>query len=225
MITRIVVTCVLLLLFASCTAGGVFAAELRTGVQAGYRGGEGAELDVALSNFAKEFPLAIRVGLGYSVREAGKAADARKIFINDATNGTPEEHGSFLDYRFDLMYPFGWRSAKELYLAGGVRYSQSTTNFKFVGGNEDFDITSNQWGIGLGIEGYFAISQRLDFVVGGGIDYFFEAALVGHDTEYHPDGDNVNPHKDYTYSDADAAVNQPSINGRALIGLSYTFSR
>ena len=225
MITRNAITCILSLLFASCLVETAAATEFRTGVQAGYRGGPGAQLDASVSNFATGFPLALRFAVGYSTREAGKAADARIIFINNATNGTPEEHGSFMDYRFDLMYPFGWSSAKDLYLMGGVRYSKSTSNFKFIGGNEDFDIISNQWGIGLGVGGYFGISQHLDLMIGGGVDYFFDAALKGHDTEYNPDGDHVNPRNNYTYDDADNAVNQPSINGHGLIGLSYRFGR
>ena len=223
MITRKIVFCALFVLIACGGMNTLTAAELRTGLLAGYQGGPGAQLSTAMSDFAEGFPLAVRVGIGYSVREAGRAADARRIFINDATNGTPEEHGSFFDYRFDLMYPFGWRAAKELYLISGVRYSQSTSNFKFIGGNEDFDITSSQWGFGLGMEAAFPMSQKFDFIVSGGIDYYLSSTLSGHDTSYSPDGEDVNPRRDYTFDDASNAVNQPDFEPRFMIGVGYKF--
>ncbi len=223
MISRNIVACMVSLIFATVVAGAANAADFRAGLQVGYTGGVGAELNASVSDFAKGFPMALRFAVGYTSREPGNAADARQIFINDATNGTPEENGWFWDYRFDLMYPFGWGAVEKLFVVGGVRYAQFTGNFKFVGGNEDFDVTSSQWGLGLGLEGYFDISNRLEFMVGGGFDYFFDSALKGHDTEYSPDGDDVNPRNDYTYEDADEAINQPKFVGRALIGLSYRF--
>ena len=60
-------------------------------------------------------------------------------------------------------------------------------------------------------------------VLGGGADYFFQGTLKGHDTAYSPDGDDVNPREDYTYDDADNAVNQPKFLGRFMIGINYGF--
>jgi hypothetical protein len=78
-------------------------------------------------------------------------------------------------------------------------------------------------GLGAGLEGYFDISDRFQFVIGGGVDYFFDAELTGHDTTYSPDGDHVNPRDDYTYDDARDAVNALGLEGRAVIGISYRF--
>jgi hypothetical protein len=169
--------------------------------------------------------MALRFAVGYTSCEPGDAADARRIFINDATNGTPEEKGWYWDYRFDLMYKFAVRSAADLYVTGGVRYAQFTGNFKFIGGNEDFDVTSDQWGLGLGLEGYFDISTRFQFVLSGGFDYYFDSTLKGHDTEYSPDGDDVNPRDDYTYEHASEAINHPELEGRLMLGVSYWFGR
>jgi hypothetical protein len=213
------------MLFALVMIGQASAADYWAGIQAGYRGGAGGELNAGVSDFAQGFPMALRFAVGYSVRDAGNAADARRIFVNDATDGTPEENGSFMDYRFDLMYHFQWRTVKDLRLSGGVRYAQSTSHFKYIGGNEDFEVTGNQWGLGAGLEGHFPITKHVDFTIGAGIDYFFKAALTGHSRTYSPDGDDVDPREDYTYDDADAAINQPSLVGRALIGLSYAFGR
>jgi len=86
-----------------------------------------------------------------------------------------------------------------------------------VGGNEDFDVTSKQFGFGGGFESHYNISDNLKLVTNAGLDYYLGAKLQGHDTAYNPDDDNVNPRNKqesdgkYSYSDADKAVNQPSL--------------
>jgi opacity protein-like surface antigen len=223
MSTSRIFTVLLAMTAMSCTTRTADAARVSLGVQAGLRAGIGVEGNAMVKDFAEGFPMALRLAAGYSRREAGKADDARRIFINDNTGGTPEEKAWLWDLRLDFMYDFGWSSSADIYVTGGVRYSMFTANFKFVDGNEDFDVTSNQWGLGAGLEGYFNITQKLQFVVSGGVDYYFPSTLKGHDTEYNPDGDDVNPRDDYTYDDADDAVNQLSWEPRALIGLSYWF--
>ena len=220
--SRVLASALTLAILASA-AGSAKATRFSLGVQAGLRAGIGVEGNAMVKDFAEGFPMALRLAAGYSRREAGKAADARRIFINDATNGTPEEKAWLWDIRLDFMYDFGWSSSADIYVTGGVRYALFTANFKFIGGNEDFDVTSNQWGLGVGLEGYFNITNHLQFVVSGGVDYYFAGTLKGHDTEYNPDGDHVNPRDDYTYDDADDAINQLSWEARALIGLSYWF--
>ena len=116
MISRFVVSCMFLFLFATCVVGVAIAAEFRAGVVAGYTGGVGVGMNASVSDFAEGFPMALRIGVGYTSREPGNAADARRIFINDATNGTPEENGWMWDYRLDLMYQFGWRSVEKLFV-------------------------------------------------------------------------------------------------------------
>lgn len=213
------------LVVAACLTAANSARGARFSVGGGFglRAGVGVEANAMVKEFAQGFPMALRLAAGYSRREAGNANDARQIFINDNTNGTPEEQGSLWDIRFDMMYDFGWSSTADIYVTGGFRYSMFTANFKFIGGNEDFDVTSDQWGLGIGLEGYFDITQNLQFVLSGGVDYYFPSTLSGHDTQYSPDGDDVNPRDDYTYDDADDAINQPSWEPRAIIGLSYWF--
>ena len=104
---------------------------------------------------------------------------------------------------------------------GGVRYSSFTANFKYVGGNEDFDVTSSHWGAAAGLEAEFPMGQRMSLILSGGAEYFFSSRLTGHDTSYSPDGDNVNPREDYSYSDADDAVGQPTFRPILLVGVSY----
>lgn len=71
----------------------------------------------------------------------------------------------------------------------------------------------------------FPMGTKADFVIGAGMDDFFDAQLKGHDTAYSPDGEDVNPRNDYTYTDADEAINQPSLELRFMIGVNYRFGR
>jgi hypothetical protein len=161
--------------------------------------------------------------VGHTRLDPGDPAAARKIFINDATNGTPQKAGWAWDMRFDFLYDVNLLQASKLYLYGGVRYSMFTANFNFIGGNEDFDVTSNQWGVGLGAKGLFAVSNSIDFSVTAGFDNYFQNALKGHDTSYSPDGLDVNGRNDYTFEDAAQAVNQPGFQPLFMIGVAYRF--
>jgi len=199
------------------------AADLSGSALIGYQGGPGFQLGAMVSNFARGFPLNMQLSLGYRSLNPGNAADARKIYINDATNGDPEKKGWMWDVRFDLFYQVKWFSLDRGYIYFGPRYGSFTGNFKFVGGNEDFDITSTQWGLGAGVQAYFPMSHKFDFIIGTGIDYYFDGTLSGHDTSYSPDGENVNPRQDYTYDDAKSAVNQPGFEFLLLIGIGYHF--
>lgn len=55
-----------------------------------------------------------------------------------------------------------------------------------------------------------------------GADYFFHGTLTGHDTSYNPDGEDVNARSDYTYDDADKAIDQPELEFQAMFGFSYS---
>jgi hypothetical protein len=187
----------------------------------GYQNGVSFQVFGTARNFAQGFPFQARFRLARTSLEPGSAPAARKIFINDATNGTPKESGKTWDMGLDGLYPIGARTN----FVGGVRYSSFTANFNFVGGNEDFDVTTRQWGLAAGLEAEFPMSSKMSLLISGGGEYFFSSRLSGHDTSYSPDGDNVNPRKDYAYSDADNAVNQPVLRPVALIGFSYRLGR
>ena len=197
--------------------------QFSAGFVAGYKDGTGFSLYGRVDRFAQDFPLSLKIGLGYASVEPGSATEARSIFINDATNGIPEESGRVWDFRLDFMYPIEVAGLRRAYVLGGPRYTRFVGNFKYIGGNEDFDVKSNQWGFGLGAESYFAISRTFDLVLSGGYEYFPTARLSGHDTSYSPDNDNVNSRNDYTFDDADNAINQPRHRILFMLGLSYTF--
>jgi hypothetical protein len=187
----------------------------------GYQAGLSLQAFGLVRDFAQGFPLQARLRLARTSVEPGSAPDARRIFINDATNGTPKEAGSAWDLGVDGLYPMGNRSR----FFGGVRYSSFKANFKYVGGNEDFDVTSSHWGLAAGVEAEYPMGSKMSLLLSAGGEYFFSSRLTGHDTSYSPDGDNVNPRRDYTYSDADDAIDQPVFRPVALVGFSYRLGR
>lgn len=193
------------------------------GVSLGYFGGSGLSFSLTASDFAQDLPVAFRLGVGYSRVEPGSPEEARRVFINNATNGTPTEKGWMWDYRFDLLVRtriFGMRQANFFV---GPRHIRFTGNFNYVGGNEEFDVTSHQWGFGAGLENSFTITQRLGLLVTAGCDYYASSWLTGHDTKYSPSGEVVNQQDDYTWTEADEAIAQPKIEPRLMLGLSYSF--
>jgi len=197
--------------------------QLSSALLFGYHSGMGLEARGVVSNIAEGFPLEVRFGVSYTTMEPGDAWDARRIFINNATNGTPQESGRVWALKLDAAHAVSLLSLSRSHLYGGLRYAHFTGNFRFVGGNEDFDIRNSQWGLGGGCDSYFALSRRLDMILTAGIDYYFSGTLSGHDTAYSPTGDDVNPREDYTYADADAAIGQPKLTPLLMLGVSYNF--
>lgn len=198
------------------------------GLSTGYYRGLGFQANFTALKPIQSLPMQLRFGIGYTSLDPGSSSDARRIFINNATNGVPEEKGRAFDYRLDILWETSLLNLEESYLVFGPRYSSFRANFKYVGGNEDFDVTSKQYGLGLGLETHFSITERLKMVVLAGLDYFFNNTLKGHDTSYSPDDDNVNPRNDtenndeeFTFSDANKAINQPSLMPRVLLGVVY----
>jgi hypothetical protein len=215
-------TTVILTLVTTCLPAA--AQKFSGGMQLGYNGGPGFEVHGTVRQLAQNFPFRLRTGISYTTSNPGSAADARRVFINNATNGTPEKRGYRWDFRFDLSYPVNLFSMKRVYLFGGPRYSRFTANFRYVGGNEDFDVICNQWAWGIGLKNYYKMAAKLDLVTSAGLDYYLGSTLIGHDTSYASDGTTVNGREDYTYRDADAAVNQPKFGLMLMIGFNYYFN-
>ncbi len=201
-------------------AAPALAVDWSADVLAGYQGGLSFKTSGGVSSFARGFPLGLELGLAYAIVDPGDPFPARRVFIQNATNGTPEKHGSIWDFRLDFLYPLQI-PAVNLSVLAGPRFSLFDAHFHYVGANEEFDVTSNQWGLGLGVKGSFAISQGLRLVVQAGLDYFFPGPLEGHDTVYTPDNQNVNPIANYTYRDAAATVNAPEFVPALMLGLGF----
>ena len=200
-------------------------ADFRSGINWGHYGGMGWDLYGSAYNFAQGLPLAAKFTLGYVSFDPGNATDARRIFINNNQGGTVQEKGSVIRFSLDFLYPFNFLKIPESYLYFGPRYAMFKGNFKFIGNNEDFDVTSKHWGGGLGLEMGFPLSRKFMLSFNTGADYYLSSVLSGHDTSYGPDGEKVNPREDYEYKDADAAINQPKLELRLMLGFSYRFGK
>ncbi|MBK7256740.1 MAG: hypothetical protein IPI01_02740 [Ignavibacteriae bacterium] len=119
------------------------------------------------------------------------------------------------------MFPVRWLGLQNAQFYLGVRRSLFTGEFIYVGGNEDFEIISNQWGVGTGLRSTFPMGRIMGLTLSAGLDYYPNAVLTGHDTSYGPDGDNVNDREGFTFREADSAVNQPKIQPMFMVGLSF----
>jgi hypothetical protein len=230
-IVHLGLTTIILLIFSHISFGQEDAGkELKFsgGVIAGYNRGLGFQVNATASNFAKEFPFKLRFGLGYTFLNPGDALDVRRIFINNNTNGTPEKNGRSFDFRLDFLVSRTIFNIEDSYFIFGPRFSTFNGDFKYVGGNEDFEVKSHQWGIGAGIENYFKMTQNLCLVIAFGLDFYLPSTLTGHDTSYSPDNDNVNPTRDnqnndvyFLYKDANKAIRQPFLMPHVMLGVSF----
>jgi hypothetical protein len=198
------------------------------GARIGYNKGLGLQASVTASNFAPEFPFKIRLGAGLTFLNPGDALDARRIFINNNTNGTPEKKGRSIDIRLDFLVTRTVFGLDNSYVSAGPRFSTFKGNFKYVGGNEDFDVKSHQWGIGAGIENHFKMTPAMDLILAYGLDFYIPSTLTGHDTSYSPDNDNVNPRTDnqnnnvyFIYKDANKAIRQPVFMPYIMLGMNF----
>lgn len=203
--------------------GGTASVQWSAGLTLGYRSGLGIKASGMVAGFTPSFPVTARLGIGYTSLDPGEPLAARRVFINDATNGVPRESGRTWSFELDVLYPVRVLSLPGSYLYGGIRHARFNGNFKFVGGNEDFDVRSHHWGAGAGLESYFSMNRRIELLTSVGLDYYFSSRLSGHDTSYSPDEANVNPRNDFTYADADAAVGQPKLEPLLMFGFRYTF--
>jgi hypothetical protein len=209
------------MLSAALLASPLHAADVSLGVATGYKGGLGFAGSATLANFARGFPLAIELTINHVRMEPGSPEKARKIFINDATDGTPEKMGYAWDVQLDFLHRVKMLETRDAFVYVGVRHSMFTANFKFVGGNEFFDIQTDQWGIGAGVKAVFPMASRVGFTVKLGLEHYFASTLYGHDTTYGPDGVTISGRNNYTYADADEAINQPKFNIVGMLGVSF----
>ncbi len=193
------------------------------GLNLGYAGGLGMQASGTFMDFTRDLPLSARFTLGYSGAGPGDPYGARINFINDNTNGDPSKSATTWQMRFDLMFPAFAVGPQTMYVFAGPRYARYTASYNFVGGNEFFDVVSNPWGAGLGLESWFVMHDGMDFVLQAGVDWYQDAKIEGHDTAYLPSGDHINPRDGYDYATADEVIDQPQLEVLMMMGLRFKF--
>lgn len=201
------------------------AADLSWTALGGWQGGGVLRLTATASNLVAKLPLSFDLGVGHAFIDPGNAALARQVFINQNNGGTPEESGGVWDFRADGVWGVPVKGFTDVGLTFGIRYSMYSGRFKYVGDNEDFTITSNAWGFGIGARGSLPMSKKLSLTAAVGLDWFPTQTLYGHDASY--SSNNVNNGRNdgngvpYAWSDADRAVNQPWLLPSLLVGVSW----
>jgi len=163
--------------------------------------------------------------LGYLSLDPGDAPLAREVFVNNATDGTPEKSGHRWDLRLDARYHVKGGRLAGAWFCFGPRLSLFRGTFDFVGGNETFDVTTNQPGVGAGFEELYAIGPRTNLAIGAGADWYAAASFTGHGSTYGPDGTLVDTKEHYSYADADRAIGQPRFAPRVTVGLQHRLGR
>ncbi len=209
------------LALALALAAPATASALDGGVTGGWNTGLGVDASATFEHFTRDLPLSARFTLGWHASDAGDPYAARRIFINDNTNGDPTKSADSWLLRFDLMFPAFHLGGQQVDVFAGPRHAIYNAHYDFVGGNEVFDIGSDPWGLGVGAESRFAMGPTTTFLMQAGFDWYGKTTIEGHDTAYLPSGDNVNPRNDYTWSDADRAIGQPRWEVVAMMGIRF----
>jgi hypothetical protein len=197
------------------------AVDFRWGLLGGYNHGIGARGEVVALHFARNVPLGVSFGLGYTSLDPGKPAAARRVFINDATDGTPEESGYFLDFKLDAIWYLKLPRFQHAGVFAGVRHDRFRGRFRYVGGNEDFTIEANDWGFGLGARGELRLFRGVNLLGSFGLDLYPVSTLYGHDSTYASNGGEGSGRDGYGWEDADKAVNQPRLVPSLMLGVAF----
>lgn len=178
----------------------------------GYANDLALEVGFLATGLSPELPIGIKASLGYIRQvEAGNADDARRIFINDGTAGSPSEYGESWFYGVAVGYRIVASGSFQQNLMALGRRNHYNAHFTFTGGNEAFRVTTAQFGLGGGAELVLRSDPRkTGFALSGGVEYYFPSRIDSHGTYFYtPDGTDERPRNDYTYADADASINQP----------------
>jgi hypothetical protein len=199
--------------------------EFQGNFQVGHHIGRAIEISVTAFDFAQGLPFAVKLGFDHSIFDPGNAIEARRIFINNNQGGTIKENGWIMGARLDFLFPVQILDSGESFVYVGLRNVSFKGNFKYIGNNEDFDVVSKHWGMGLGTQSGFTISRKVQLLITGGIEYYSPSTLYGHDTYYSPNGEYNNQRENYVYRDADNAINQPKLEFLLMLGVSYHFGK
>ncbi len=182
----------------------------------GYYDGPSVSGTLGVSDIFEKVPVGFEIGLGYSWTPAGDGILARRVFINDNTGGDndAQSSGGVLDFNFNVTYPLNQTYGPvKFYVYGGPRIGHYDVRWDYVGGDEDFDIVANSWGLWIGrrpSRRHAYRQEHFNAVMQLGLDYYFPTSIYGHDATYYPNNSNVNARTNnqgytYTYADAEQA--------------------
>jgi hypothetical protein len=215
---------VIVILAALLSIGPVLGSqELRQGISLGYQEDIAGVMTLDVEKINGNIPFSFGIFAGFSYQfDSGNAEAARKIFINDNAGGTIEKFGTSIFLGADFRYALSTPGDMDLRIFAGPRGVFYQAHYAFLGDNEDFDVRSNQGGVGGGLQAIIPVNGRFDFNLSAGVAYYFPATLQGHgEFLYNPDSVDDNPRNDYTWEDADGAVNQPGLSIPVFFGIRW----
>jgi hypothetical protein len=208
-------------LAALLAAGPAAAVDLGVSGLLGYQQGFGLRATGEAARLVEGVPLGLSLSVAYVFMDPGNADAARAVFINDATNGTPQTSGGAWTLGLNAILYLRVPGVENFGILLGPRFSAFSGRFRYVGGNEDFYVTTDEWGLGTGVSCSVPLSRHWGIAVSAGFDWYPSATLYGHDTSYSTSGLVVNGKHAYVWADANAAVNQPQYVPSILIGVSW----
>lgn len=213
----------IVIMAALLSISNIYAASKAISLEGGNINGYGARGNFGVYPLTHSLPFYIEAGAGmFYQSDPGVAEDARSIFINDNSGGDIEEYGTTLVLSADIGYTFVNSRSIAGSFYGGPRYSFYRANFTYEGDNEEFAVKHDTHGFGMGLRIESRISQRSSLFAKAGLDYYVPSKLYGHGKfTYNPDDKDDNPRGDYSYEDADNAVNQPTWTPVITVGISY----
>jgi len=209
----------------SILTGQAVAVEYSASVLLGFNGGTGGQVGFQVGEFSFDHPLAVRFAVSYLRAFPGDAQKVYPIFRGESTTTAMDEKADIWNYRLDATYRFKNRSFSFLTVFGGARYSLFNGKFMPKNNQEDLEVTSNQWGLGAGVQGTYEFGKNTDLLIQAGLDYYFPSTLKSNGTSYSPNGNSTNPQNSSTWDDANDAIEQPSWEPLLMIGVSYRFGR
>jgi hypothetical protein len=197
------------------------AVDLGASGMIGYQQGFGIRATGDASHLVTGLPLGLSFSVAYVMMNPGDPVAARSIFINDATDGTPESSGQSWTLGLNLVWNLRVPGVEGFGILLGPRFSAFSGRFRYVGGNEDFTVTTNEWGVGTGAQCSIPVSRHWGIALSAGFDWYPSATLYGHDTSYASSGTIVNGRANYTWASANEAVNQPQFVPSILVGVAW----
>jgi len=225
---------VLATLAAAVITAPAHALEHYVALMAGYYAGPSVMGAVGFTDVFTKIPIAFELEGGHSWTNPGDPALARDVFINNNDGGDDDaqKDGSVWDFGLNALYPLNQTYGPvKFFVFGGPRYAHFDGHFDYVGGNEDFDVIANSWGLGGGLRGVMPLGKGFSGILQLGVDYYFPTSIYGHDATYYPNDSNINARAaqeagdpanyTYTYADATRAVNVPRLRPRVMIGIQF----
>lgn len=190
--------------------------------------GYGQDLEFSMAirveDSSMDYPLFIQGRGGYIFQmDPGNAEDARKIFINDNQGGSIQEYGESIFLAMDLGYKLTNRENISLEITLSGLWNHYRAHFAYIGNNEAFTVKTSPLGIGAGINLRLPFSGTgSSLILKGGAEYYPKTKIDAHGTYYYnPDSQDDNARNNYTYQDADEAINQPETRFFVQIGILY----